>query len=73
MTAIFKLTADEFDSPLTEKIKSLFGRNPIEISIVEQDTTEYLLSSPASRKRLNESLHQLEEGNVVEIDPAEYR
>jgi len=34
----------------------------------EQDTTEYLLSSDANRKRLEQSIEEVKEGKVVKVD-----
>ena len=72
MTAVFKLNADELEPSLIEKIKTLFAHVPIEISVGEQDATDYLLSSPASRNRLNESLQQIERGETVPVIPSDF-
>ena len=43
----------------------IFGSIIVEIMVREQDETEYLMSSPANRERLNKSMQEVEEGNII--------
>ena len=54
-----------------DKIKALktflnaFGVNYRINKTISKDTTEYLLSNPANKKRLLESIEQLQKGEVI--------
>ena len=62
MYTSFHLKAIELNENFLKKLKKMFGNKNISIIVEEeQDETEYLLSSPANRKMLEESINS-EEG-----------
>jgi hypothetical protein len=53
MYTIFHLKADELDEKFLKKLKNVFGKKNIAITVEEDiDETEYLLASPANRRML---------------------
>ena len=67
MVATFKLSLDELDSNLLEKMKDMFPENAvIEIKISKlPDETDYLFSTSANRESLMKSLAQLENSEII--------
>ncbi len=66
MQTIYKTPANEISGTILESIKALYGDKQIEISVMEQDTTEYLLSSEANRDQLLRAIDDIEHGrNIV--------
>jgi len=60
MQTIYQINADDLDQKLLESIKVLFKNKEIEIVVSELDETDYLLRSPANRKRLLRAVHDVE-------------
>ena len=61
MYTSFHLKASELDENFLKSVKALFKSKTISIIIEEeQDTTEYLLSTEANRKHLEESIKSKE-------------
>jgi len=70
MHTIYRLNANELNGQFLEALKSLFQDKEIEIVVSEVDETTYLLQSETNRKRLMESLENINLGkNLVEISP----
>ena len=66
MVSTYRLNANELSVDLLNAIRLVFKDKEIEINISEAvDETEYLLSSPANKAHLLESVKQLEEGKGV--------
>jgi hypothetical protein len=69
MTTTFQLSANELNNDFLKRIKTLFKDKRIAITIEEDiDETEYLLSTAANRKHLEEAIANVEAGNVVRVD-----
>ncbi len=68
MYTSFHIKASELDEKFIKSVKALFKSKTISITIEEeQDTTEYLLSTEANRKHLEESLNS-KEGYAFSFD-----
>ncbi len=68
MEATFYISNKELTESFLKKIKQLFEGEHLEITIKEQDETEYLLSTEANKNHLLESLKEAENGNFIEFD-----
>ena len=74
MQTIYKTRANEIDVAILDSIKALYSDKQIEISVVEQDTTEYLLSSEANREQLLRAMDDIEHGrNIITPDQGQFR
>lgn len=70
MQTTYRLNANELNDQFLDALKALFKDKEIEIVVSEVDETTYLLQSETNRKRLMESLENIESGkNLVEISP----
>ncbi|MBI5774120.1 MAG: hypothetical protein HZA89_10305 [Verrucomicrobia bacterium] len=62
----------ELDAGLIDKIKAVFPNQSVRVSVsdeAEEDTTEYLLRSPANRERLLRAIDDIKNGrNLVVPD-----
>ena len=69
MYTTFHINTNELDINFLKGIKSLFKNKNVSIIVEEdQDETEYLLASEANRKILEQSLKNVEEGKLIEVD-----
>jgi antitoxin YefM len=70
MQTTYRLNANELNDQFLEALKSLFKDKEIEIVVNEVDETTYLIQSETNRKRLMESIENINLGNnLVEISP----
>ncbi len=66
MTTTYKLNVNELSMELISSIKAAFKDKIIEITVSEaQNETEYLLSSQANKKHLQNSTYSLKQGNGI--------
>ena len=73
MTATYSISRDELNADFIEAIKSTFKAEKLFIQIDEvMDETEYLLSNPANKTKLLESMEQIKVGNVIEMSWQEH-
>ena len=72
MTTTFHLNETEIDGKFLEALKILFKNRNLTLTVeVEDDETAYLLSSPANRERLLNSVTNINENkNLTEINVA---
>jgi hypothetical protein len=69
MIATYKLNANEVTVQLIELIKKNFPGKEIEITVLEQDATEYLKSSPANEQHINQAIERIEKNEgLVQLD-----
>ena len=69
MYTTFHINVNELDTNFLKGLKSLFRNKNVSIIVEEdQDETEYLLASEANRKMLEQSLKNVEEGKLTEVD-----
>jgi hypothetical protein len=69
MYTTFHINVNELDNNFLKGLKSLFRNKNVSIIVEEeQDETEYLLASEANRKMLEQSLKNVEEGKLIEVD-----
>ena len=74
METTFHLNASELNADFLEAVKKLFGGKDIIISVAaETDATEYLLSDPARKEMLLKSMQEAENGQLVSVNPADFR
>ncbi len=70
MQTTYRLNANELNDQFLEALKSLFKDKEIEIVVNEVDETTYLIQTETNRKRLMESIENINLGNnLVEISP----
>ena len=73
MTATYSISRDELNADFIEAIKSTFKAEKLFIQIDEiMDETEYLLSNPANKAMLLQSLENDRNGNMIEISLDEH-
>ncbi len=74
MQTIYKTRANEIDAAILDSIKALYDDKQIEISVMEQDTTEYLLSSESNREQLLRAIDDIEHGrNIITPDQEQFQ
>lgn len=74
MTLQYELNTEELSDGLLESIKSAFNKKRVKITVQEAylDETDYLLSTDANRKNLEESIKQLERGEGIRFTLEEF-
>ena len=73
MTATYTISREELNVDFIEAIKRTFKTEKIFIQIDEvMDETEYLLSNPANKAMLLQSLENDRNGNMIEISLDEH-
>ena len=74
MTTVFHTTAEELDESFVASIKTAFKGRSIEITVVEDDETGYLLRHPENRERLLRAVSDIESGrNLTNPDQEIFR
>jgi hypothetical protein len=69
MYTSYHLNSNELNEDFLASVKKLFKNKRITISVEEDmDETEYLLSTEANCKHLEESLAQVKAGKIVKVD-----
>ena len=73
MTTTYHLNANELTADLIRSVKAAFKDKTIDITVSEAlDETEYLMSSEANRKHLDESLRALKAGEGITMTVEEF-
>ena len=71
MIATYKLNTNELTEKLLDTIRKSFPDKEIEITILEEDATEYLRSNPGNEKHINDAINRVENGEgLVTVDPS---
>jgi hypothetical protein len=69
MMATYSLSKEEFNADFVNTVRDLFKSDRLSIVIEEEKSeTELLSSDPARVERLNRSIEQFKNGEVVELD-----
>jgi antitoxin YefM len=69
MQTTYRLNVNELDENFLEGLKITFKDKEIEIIVSEVDETEYLLKSPANKKRLLQAIENVNNNtNLVEVE-----
>ena len=71
MVLTYKLNTRELESTFIDSIKTTYPDQVVEIQVREQDETEYLLSTPANRERMERILKEAEDGKLVTFETLE--
>ena len=81
MVTTYKLDTRELEGTFIESIRTTYPNRIVEIQVREQsdikpvdfgyDETEYLMSSPVNRKRLDEAIKNVEEGKLISFATVE--
>jgi antitoxin YefM len=74
-TTTFHLNTQELNDDIIASIKTMFGKKNIEIVVSEaMDETEYLLKSPANKKRLLKAVKEVKRGkDLITFSPTEFK
>lgn len=74
MTLKYELNTEELSDGILQSIKNAFNKKRVKITVeeAEMDETEYLLSTEANRKVLEESIQQLERGEGIQFTLEEF-
>ena len=74
MQTIYKLNANELDSTLLESIRAKYPNKEIEIIVMEQNDTDFLLSSAENREFLLRAIADVEAGrNLITPDQSQFQ
>jgi hypothetical protein len=65
MVTTYKLNTKELESTFIDSIRTTYPNQVVEIQVREQDETEYLLCTPANRKRMEKILSEDKEGKYT--------
>jgi len=72
MEAVFRLNTRELGTGFITSLRDAYPDQNIEITVREQDETEYLCSSPANRERLETAVENVKQGkNIIKFDTLE--
>ena len=73
MTTTYHLSANDLTTDFLKSLRTLYKGKTISITVeAEMDETEYLLASEANRNMLEESLKNVKEGKLIEVDIDKY-
>lgn len=74
MQTIYKLNSKELDATLIDSIRAKYPDKEIEIIVMEQDDTDFLLSSEENRESLLRAIADVEEGrNLIIPDQSRFQ
>jgi len=65
MEAVFRLNTKELENSFINSIKDAYPDRNIEITVREQDETEYLCGSPANLERLETAIENVKQGKII--------
>ena len=71
MVTTYKLNTRELESSFIDSIRTTYPDQVVEIQVREQDETEYLLSTPANRERMERILKESGEGKHITFETLE--
>jgi hypothetical protein len=71
MEAVFRLNTRELENSFITSLRNAYPDQNIEITVREQDETEYLCSSPANRLRLEAAVENVKQGKIISFETSE--
>ena len=71
MEAVFRLNTRELGASFITSLRDAYPDQNIEITVREQDETEYLCSSNANRERLETAVKNAKQGKIISFDTLE--
>jgi len=71
MEAVFRLNTRELENSFITSLKEAYPDRNIEITVREQDETEYLCSSPPNRERLETAIENVNQGKSITFETLE--
>jgi antitoxin YefM len=71
MEAVFRLNTRELGNSFITSLRDAYPDQNIEITVREQDETEYLCSSPANRERLETAIENVKQGKIITFETLE--
>ena len=71
MVTTYKLNTRELENTILDSIKTSYPDQVVEIQVRGQDETEYLLSTPANRERMEKILIESENGELINFESLE--
>ena len=70
MITTYRLNTNKLSAQLIELIRKSFPGKEIEITVLEQDATDYLKSSAVNEKKISESISRIENNEgLISVDP----
>ncbi len=73
MHTSFHIKANELDEKFIKSIKALFKSKRISITVEEElDETDYLLSTEANSKHLEDAIKNVKKGKTTKVDIDKY-
>jgi antitoxin YefM len=73
MYTSFHIKASELDENFLKGLKTMFKNKRIAITVEEEmDETEYLLSTEANRKHLDDAIKNVKKGKTTKVDIDKY-
>jgi len=71
MEAVFRLNTKELENSFINSIKDAYPNRNIEITVREQDETEYLCRSPANLEHLETAIENVNQGKIISFKTLE--
>jgi len=71
MEAVFRLNTNELGSSFITSLRDAYPDRNIEITVREQDETEYLCSSPANLEHLETAIENVKQGKIISFNTLE--
>ena len=71
MEALYRLNTRELGIDFLNSIKNAYPDQNIEITVREQDETEYLMSSPANQEYLLKAIKNTEKDKIISFNTPE--
>jgi len=71
MEAVFRLNTKELENSFINSIKDAYPDRNIEITVREQEETEYLCSTPANMERLETAMENVKQGKIISFSTLE--
>ena len=73
MITTYRLNTNELSAQLIELIRKSFPGKEIEITVLEQDATDYLKSSAVNEKKISESISRIENNEgLISVDKSAF-